>query len=133
VCNSVIVDSCGFTEPETDLLSAQDLLEGTPVADLNWLRLSAWELTAEAFDPPQRRCSQEVDRVTIDYEKGSPAQALMFWVGWRVGCIGIPLTSNKKGDYDIKRIQFVTDDQRQVKRVSRTLMGEIPGDLIALR
>jgi len=64
-CAPVIVDSCGFTEPETDLLSAQDLLEvGTPVADLNWLRLSAWqELTAEAFDPPQRRAAlKEVDR-----------------------------------------------------------------------
>jgi len=68
----------------------QDARVGTPVADLNWLRLSAWqELTAEA-DPPQRRAAlKEVDRVTIDYEKGSPAQALMFLVGWRVGCIGI--------------------------------------------
>lgn len=84
VCNSVVVDSCGFTEPEKDLLSVQQLLEtGTPVADLNWRRLSAWqELTAEAFDPPQRRAAlKEVDRVTIDYEKGNPAQALMF-LGW---------------------------------------------------
>jgi glucose-6-phosphate dehydrogenase assembly protein OpcA len=59
----------------------QGLIEADiPVADLNWRRLSAWqELTAETFDPPQRRAAlKEVDRVTIDYEKGNPAQALMF-------------------------------------------------------
>jgi glucose-6-phosphate dehydrogenase assembly protein OpcA len=141
VCNSVIVDSSDFTETEADLLRLQELLEvGTPVADLNWLRLSAWqELTAEAFDPPQRRAAlNEVDRVTIDYEKGNPAQALMF-LGWLASRLQWRPVSYQQegGDYDIKRIHFVTEEQRPVEAelagVPTADMGEIPGDLIALR
>jgi len=116
---------------------AQDLLEaGTPVADLNWLRLSAWqELTAEAFDPPQRRAAlKEVDRVTIDYEKGSPAQALMFLLVGESAALASLSLRTRRGDYDIKRIQFVTDDQRQVEAelagIPTADTGEIPGDLI---
>jgi len=141
VCNSVIVDSSDFTETETFLLRLQELLEvGTPVADLNWLRLSAWqELTAEAFDPPQRRAAlNEVDRVTIDYEKGNPAQALMF-LGWLASRLQWrPVSYQQEGGaYDIKRIHFVTEEQRPVEAelagVPTADMGEIPGDLIALR
>ncbi len=141
VCNSVIFDSSGFTEPETDLLSVQELLDaGTPVADLNWSRLSAWqELTAEAFDPPQRRASiKEIDRVTIDYEKGSPAQALMFlsWLASRLGWTPTRL-KQEGGDYDIKRIYFVNEEQRQIEAelagVPTANAGDISGDLVALR
>ena len=141
VCNSVVVDSCGFTEPEKDLLSVQQLLEtGTPVADLNWRRLSAWqELTAEAFDPPQRRAAlKEVDRLTIDYEKGNPAQALMF-LGWLASRLQWQPSGFKQegGDYNIKRIQFITENQRSVEAelagIPTADSGEIPGDLIALR
>jgi len=43
--------------------------------------------------------------------------------------------SHFKKDYDIKRIQFVTDDQRQVEAelagIPTADTGEIPGDLIA--
>ena len=141
VCNSVIVDSCGFTEPQKDLLSVQELLEaGTPVADLNWRRLSAWQqLTAEAFDPPQRRAAlQEVDRVTIDYEKGNPAQALMF-LGWLASRLHWHPSGFEQvgGDYDIKRIHFVTEQQRPVEAELAAIptadSGEIPGDLVDLR
>ena len=141
VCNSVIVDSSGFAEVETELQSVQELLEaGMPVADLNWRRLSAWqELTAEAFDPPQRRASlQEVDQVTIDYEKGNPAQALMF-LGWLASRLQWRPSHFEKevGDYDIQRIRFITEDQRHVEAelagVPIADTGEIPGDLIALR
>lgn len=141
VCNSVIFDSSGFTEVETNLLKVQDLLEaGTAVNDLNWSRLSAWqELSAEAFDPPQRRAAlKEVDRVTIDYEKGNPAQALMF-LGWLASRLNWRPTHlvEEAGDYDIKRIQFVAEDQHQVEAeiagVPTADVGEIPGDLIALR
>jgi glucose-6-phosphate dehydrogenase assembly protein OpcA len=141
VCNSVIVDSISFNEPEIDFLSVQELLEGgTPVADLNWRRISAWqELTAEAFDPPERRAAlQEVDRVTIDYEKGNPAQALMF-LGWLASRLHWRPVSYQYegGDYDISRIYLVTDEQRQVEAeltgVPTADSGEIPGDLIALR
>ncbi len=141
VCNSVIVDSSQFTETEVDLLRLQQLLEaGTPVADLNWRRLSAWqELTAEAFDPPQRRAAlNEVDRVTIDYEKGNPAQALMF-LGWLASRLKWhPVSFQQEGgDYNIKRIHFVTEEQRQVEAELAAMptadSGEIPGDLIDLR
>jgi glucose-6-phosphate dehydrogenase assembly protein OpcA len=141
VCNSVIVDSSQFTETEADLLKLQQLLEaGTPVADLNWRRLSAWqELTAEAFDPPQRRAAlNEVDRVTIDYEKGNPAQALMF-LGWLASRLKWhPVSFQQEGgDYNIKRIHFVTEEQRQVEAELAAMptadSGEIPGDLIDLR
>lgn len=141
VCSSVIVDSSQFTETEADLGRLQELIEaGTPVADLNWRRLSAWqELTAEAFDPPERRAAlNEVDRVTIDYEKGNPAQALMFlgWLASRLQWHPVSYES-EGGDYDIYRINFVTQEQRSVEAelagVPTADSGEIPGDLVALR
>lgn len=141
VCNSVIVDSSQFTETESDLLRLQQLIDSSiPVADLNWRRLSAWqELTAEAFDPPERRAAlNEVDQVTIDYEKGNPAQALMF-LGWLASRLQWHPVSyaQEAGDYDIYRIHFVTQEQRPVEAelagVPTADSGEIPGDLVALR
>ncbi|HAC63634.1 MAG TPA: oxidoreductase, partial [Cyanothece sp. UBA12306] len=83
----LIIDSSIFSNPEEDLSRiAQMLADNVSLADLNWARLGAWqELTAAAFDPPERRNDvMEIDRVTIDYEKGNPAQALMF-LGWVAG------------------------------------------------
>ena len=83
-CDRLIVDSSTFNNPEEDLAQiAQLLAQGLPIDDLNWGRLGAWqELTAEAFDPPERReAIWEVDRVTLDYEKGNANQALMY-LGW---------------------------------------------------
>lgn len=141
VCNSVIVDSSGFNAPEFGLLRVQELVEaGIPIADLNWRRLSAWqELTAEAFDPPQRRAAlSEVDRVTIDYEKGNPTQALMF-LGWLASRLHWHPCEfeQESGDYEIQRIRFTAEDQRHVEAELAAIptadTGEIPGDLIALR
>jgi glucose-6-phosphate dehydrogenase assembly protein OpcA len=141
VCNNVIVDSCNFNEPKTDLLSLQALVEsGVPLADLNWRRLAAWqELTAEAYDSPHRRAAlREIDRVTIDYEKGNPAQALLFlsWLATRLQWL--PVSYQKEsGDYEIIKIRFLSQDQRQVETelagVPVADVGEIAGDLIALR
>jgi glucose-6-phosphate dehydrogenase assembly protein OpcA len=141
VCNNVIVDSCNFNKPETDLLSLQELVEsGVPLADLNWRRLSGWqELTAEAYDAPQRRAAlTEVDRINIDYEKGSPVQALLF-LGWLASRLQWHPVSYEKesGDYDITRIHFAAQDQRQIEAELAGVpvgdVGEVPGDLIALR
>lgn len=141
VCNNVIVDSCHFNEPESDLLSLEELVEtGVPLADLNWRRLAAWqELTAEAYDSPNRRAAlREVDRVTIDYEKGNPAQGLLF-LGWLASRLNWEPVSYQResGDYDITRILFVAQDQRQVEAelagVPVADVGDIVGDLIALR
>ncbi len=141
VCNNVIVDSCNFNKPETDLPSLQELVEtGIPLADLNWRRISGWqELTAEAYDAPQRRAAlTEVDRVNIDYEKGSPVQALLFlsWLASRLNWHPVSY-QQESGDYDITRIQFVAQDQRQVEAelagVPVGEVGEVAGDLVALR
>lgn len=141
VCNNVIVDSCNFNEPETDLISLQELVDiGIPLADLNWRRLAAWqELTAEAYDPPHRReALTEIDRITIDYEKGNPSQALLF-LGWLASRLQwLPVSYEKEsGDYDIIRIRFASPNQRQVEAelagVPVADVGEIVGDLIALR
>lgn len=141
VCNNVIVDSCNFNEPKTDLLSLQALVEsGVPLADLNWRRLAAWqELTAEAYDSPNRRAAlKEIDRVTIDYEKGNPGQAFLFlsWLATRLQWL--PVSYQKEsGDYEISKIRFLSQDQRQIEAelagVPVADVGEIAGDLIALR
>lgn len=141
VCNNVIVDSCNFNTPEDDLLTLQDLVDtGVPLADLNWRRLSAWqELTAEAYDPPNRRASlKDIDRVTIDYEKGNPSQALLF-LGWLASRLQWQTVyyAKESGDYDITTIRFLGQDQRQIEAelagVPIADIGEIVGDLIALR
>ncbi|BAZ01346.1 OpcA protein [Tolypothrix tenuis PCC 7101] len=141
ICNNVIVDSCNFNKPESDLLSLQELVEtGVPLADLNWRRLSAWqELTAQAYDSPNRCAAlKEIDRVNIDYEKGNPTQALLF-LGWLASRLQwVPVSYQKEsGDYEIGKIRFVTNDQKQVEAelagVPVADVGEIAGDLIALR
>ncbi|OUL23272.1 glucose-6-phosphate dehydrogenase assembly protein OpcA [Nostoc sp. RF31YmG] len=141
VCNNVIVDSCNFNEPEHDLLSLQELVEnGIPLADLNWRRLAAWqELTAQAYDSPHRCAAlREIDRVNIDYEKGNPTQALLF-LGWLASRLQwLPIVYEKEsGDYEIAKIRFVSQDQRQIEAelagVPVADAGEVAGDLIALR
>jgi len=141
LCNGVIFDSSFFSAPERGLLTLQRFLEqGVNIADLNWRRLAAWqELTAEAFDPPERRQAlQEVDRVTIDYEKGNPAQALMF-LGWLASRLNWHPESVQveTGDYYIHRIRFMAMDQRSVEAELAAIptadSGDISGDLIDLK
>ncbi|HEY9908928.1 MAG TPA: glucose-6-phosphate dehydrogenase assembly protein OpcA [Thermosynechococcaceae cyanobacterium] len=143
LCNSVIVDSSAFQEPHEELLKLLSLMaDGIRIADLNWSRLAAWqELAAEAFDPPERRASlKQVDRVTIDYEKGNSAQALMYlgWLASRLQWtpVSYTLEMGGKSDYDIHHLEFVTHDQRQVKAELGgvpVLPGAVIGDLIGLR
>ncbi len=140
-CERLIIDSSTFNKPESDLLVIGELLEkNTPIADLNWGRLAAWqELTAETFDPPERRNAiSEIDRLTIDYEMGNPAQALMFvsWVASRLGWTPVSFT-HEGGDYDIRRIKFTRADKREIEAELAGIplddWGEIAGDLIALK
>ncbi len=139
--NSIIIDSSSFNDVDAELLQIQGLIEqGSGLADLNWRRLAPWqELTAEAFDPPERRAAlQEVDRVTIDYEKGNSAQALMF-LGWLASRLKWRPVSYQKegGDYDIARVRFTTQDQRSVEAELAAIpvadVGEVAGDMISLR
>jgi glucose-6-phosphate dehydrogenase assembly protein OpcA len=140
-CNCLILDSSYFSDPESEFLKIEELIEaGTSVADLNWHRLSAWqELAAAAFDPPERRVAlAEVDRVSIDYEKGNPAQALMF-LGWLASRLGWEPIAFKElgGDYDLKQINLRAADGREIEAELAAIptadAGEIIGDLIGLR
>ncbi|CAA9302482.1 OpcA, an allosteric effector of glucose-6-phosphate dehydrogenase, cyanobacterial [uncultured Microcoleus sp.] len=139
--SSVIVDSSSFAESEAELLLMQSLIEeGIPIADLNWRRLAAWqELAAEAFDAPERRAAiREIDRVTIDYEKGNSTQALMYlgWLASRLQWRPVAF-KQEEGDYQIKRIKFAGPDERVVEAELAAIptadWGDVPGDLIALR
>jgi glucose-6-phosphate dehydrogenase assembly protein OpcA len=137
----VIMDSSFFSDPESEFLKIQDLIDSeTSVADLNWHRLLPWqELTAETFDPPDRRNSlPDVDRVVIDYEKGNAAQALMFlgWLGSRLGWEPSEYIETG-GDYDLRHIKFTDTNQREIRAELAAIptadTGEILGDLIGLR
>ncbi len=140
-CQCLIMDSSYFSDPESEFLKIQDLIDsGISVADLNWHRLLPWqELTAETFDPPERRVAiTEIDRITIDYEKGNAAQALMFlgWVASRLGWE--PVSYTEENDvYELKHVQFVDSHQREIKAELAAIptadSGEIVGDLIGLR
>lgn len=139
--DTVIFDSSGFIEPEQDLKSLENLLkQDTALADINWRRLAPWqELTAAAFDPPERRGEiYEVDRVTIDYELGNQSQALMF-LGWLASRLKWTPVEYKLegGDYDIRRVKFTDSKQRNIEAelagIPTADWGDIPGDLVGLR
>jgi glucose-6-phosphate dehydrogenase assembly protein OpcA len=141
ICNCMILDSCYFSDPESEFLKMQSLIDaGTYIADLNWHRLEPWqELAAAAFDPPERRAALgEVDRLTIDYEKGNAAQALMF-LGWIASRLDWePVSSTETGgDYELRHIKFTAPDQRTIEvelaAIPMADWGEIPGDLVGLR
>ncbi len=139
--NCIIVDSSYFSEVESELLKMQDITaDGKYIADLNWHRLSPWqELTAEAFDPPERReALVDVDRISIDHERGNAAQALMF-LGWFASRLG--WTPNRYveegGDYGIRKVYFKGPNGREVEAELAATpvadVGEVIGDLIGLR
>lgn len=139
--NCIVLDSSYFSDPESELPKILELIEtDTYVADLNWHRLSAWqELTAAAFDPPERRSSlSEIDKVTIDYEKGNAAQALMF-LGWLASRLNWEPVSYQEtgGDYDLTHIHFNTPNgitvEAELAAIPTADAGEIVGDLIGLR
>ena len=139
--DTVIFDSSSFIEPKESLQTIAELLQqDTAIADINWRRLAPWqELAAAAFDPPERRSAiYEVDRVTIDYEKGNQSQALMF-LGWLASRLKWTPTEYKieGGDYDIRRVKFTDEKQRTIEVELAGLptadWGDIPGDLISLK
>ncbi|NCJ05734.1 glucose-6-phosphate dehydrogenase assembly protein OpcA [Synechococcales cyanobacterium C] len=139
--STVVIDSSQFLEAKSELLTLSTLMaQGINLADLNWRRLAAWqELTAEAFDPPERRSALvEVDRVTLDYEKGNPAQALMFlgWLASRLQWQPTHLVA-EGGDYDILRVTLTSPNQRTIEAELAAIpvasAGEVMGDLIDLK
>ncbi len=141
VSSTVIIDSSAFPEPEAEMLVLSSLVEKSiAIADLNWRRLAAWqELTASAFDPPDRRTAiKEIDRVTIDYEGGNSSQAFLF-LGWLASRLQWrPVAFRQEGgDYNLMKIHFVAADQRPIEAELAAIpladSGEVVGDLIALR
>jgi glucose-6-phosphate dehydrogenase assembly protein OpcA len=139
--NCIIVDSSFFSDAESELRKMQELVEeDTFIADLNWHRLAPWqELTAAAFDPPERRESlQDVDQVSIDYEQGNAAQAFMY-LGWLASRLEWePISYFKEGgDYDLRKILFKGANGRQIEAELAAIpvadWGEVIGDLTGLR
>ncbi len=139
--DTIVVDSSTFNDPQDQLVQLGQMLEqNLPLADLNWARLSPWqELTAAAFDPPERRSAVlEIDRVTLDYEKGNPAQALMFlgWVASRLKWQPVGY-EHEDGDYDIRRVKFLNNEQKTIEAelagVPIADWGDVLGDLISLK
>jgi len=140
-CDSIIFDSSTFGNTKEDLKRLVTTLnQGIILADLNWRRLAPWqELSAEAFDPPERRSEiYEVDRVTIDYEKGNESQALMY-LGWLASRLNWTPTSFKQegGDYNIITVTFNDTNGKEIKAELAAIptadWGEVPGDLISLK
>ncbi|MEM7771994.1 MAG: glucose-6-phosphate dehydrogenase assembly protein OpcA [Cyanobacteria bacterium P01_E01_bin.6] len=140
-CNCIVVDSSYFSDSESELLKIHQQLESkTYVADLNWHRLSSWqELTAAGFDPPEHRAElAEIDQVSVDYEKGNSAQALMYlgWFASRLEWKPIQYTE-AGGDYDLKHVTFEGPNQRLIKAELAAIptadWGEILGDLVGIR
>ncbi len=137
----MIFDSAYFSSSEADLLKIQELIENdVQIADLNWRRIAPWqELTAQAFDSPDRRAAAwQVDRITIDYERGNSTQALMY-LGWIASRLNWqPTTSVKEGgDYDIHRIGFKGVNDMYVEAELAAIpvgdSGDVSGDLMGLR
>lgn len=139
--DTLIVDSSSFNESEASLQTLGKLLNhGDNVADLNWNRLAAWqELTAAAFDPPERRAAiAQIDQVTINFEKGNATQALMYlgWLASRLGWNPIGL-NHEEGDYDIYKVKFSDHQQKTIEAELAGLpmadVGDIVGDLVSLK
>jgi len=138
---AIIVDSSNFIHPAEDLLEVSKMIDaGMPIADLNWLRLASWlELTAQAFDPIERRpMIKEVDQVIVDYERGNLSQALMY-LGWLASRLQWQAVSFKHegGDYDLIKIIFKSELKENIEAELAAIPlgepGEILGDLISLR
>ncbi|MEM9091086.1 MAG: glucose-6-phosphate dehydrogenase assembly protein OpcA [Cyanobacteria bacterium P01_F01_bin.53] len=141
ISSCLILDSSYYGDAESEILKIQKLVnEHTNIADLNWYRLAPWqELAAAAFDPPERRLAiTEIDRVGVDYERGNPAQALMF-LGWLASRLNWQPDSyeNEGGDYDLKRIHFTGEGGRQIEAELAAIpvadWGEVMGDLTGVR
>ncbi|MGF1518437.1 MAG: glucose-6-phosphate dehydrogenase assembly protein OpcA [Nodosilinea sp.] len=139
--NCIIVDSSYFSDAEAELQTMQELMEAkTYIADLNWHRLAPWqELTAAAFDPPERRESLvSVDRISIDYEQGNAAQALLY-LGWFASRLGWqPIDYVEEGGiYNIKKIHFKGPNdlaiEAELAGIPVADLGEVVGDLTGLR
>ncbi len=139
-CRCIILDSSYYSDPEGEFLKMVELIEAeTYVADLNWHRFGAWqELTAASFDPPERReYIQDIDQVTIDYEKGNPAQALMF-LGWLASRLEWqPVSYSETKDlYDLIHIELKGPNQQSIKAELAGVPigdpGEIIGDLVGI-
>lgn len=138
----IIVDSRHFINPEEDLGEMHQLIKaGHFCSDLNWQRLGSWqELTAQAFDPPDRREALNwIDRATLDYKAPNPCQAYLClgWLASRLDWNPVERTQALEHDYLIDRILFTTPRETSIKAE----LASVPvatettevGDLIGLR
>jgi glucose-6-phosphate dehydrogenase assembly protein OpcA len=142
IASRVIVDTRSLRNPELALKTLHRLIvNGRACGDLNWKRLASWqELTAQAFDPPDRRNAIFlVDRVTIDYKAGNSSQAMLFlgWIASRLGWEPTQRVETIEHDYLINRVTFTSPNQKMIHAelaaVPLTSDATAAGDLIGLR
>lgn len=140
-CQLLMVDSATLAAPAREFRRYRELQDqGATLADLNWLRLAAWqELTAAAYDPPERRLGlSAIDRVAIDYERGNNGLALLF-LGWLAGRLGWEPRWQQRlgGDYDLRRFGLDGPEGRQVEAELGSLpvgeSGDVVGELVGIR
>jgi glucose-6-phosphate dehydrogenase assembly protein OpcA len=141
-CTVLIVDSSRFvSDPEANLAKLDKIRAmGIQVADLNWRRLAPWqELTAEAFDAPERLQSLlAVDRVTLHHEKGNRTQALLY-LGWLASRLNwqINRVIAEGGELDTQRIFFTGSEGQAIEAdllaIEDRNPGLVVGDLLDLR
>ncbi len=146
-CTVLIVDSSRFvSDPEDNLANLDKLRKmGIQVADLNWRRLAPWqELTAEAFDAPERLQSLlDVDRVTLHHEKGNSTQALLYlgWIAsrlnWQVNRVIVEIGDVKDDKLDTQRVFFTGPNGQAIEAdlvaIDDLDPGLVTGDLLDLR
>jgi glucose-6-phosphate dehydrogenase assembly protein OpcA len=137
----LLLDSATFVDSIEDLLQVKSLLaKGWSVIDINWQRISPWqELTAATFDPPERRNSiAEIDRVEVNFERGSSAQAWMY-IAWLAGRLDWEPTAFKSigGDYQLREIHFQAANGREVLVEMASMpiveVGDVVGDLMGIK
>ncbi|MEM9511303.1 MAG: glucose-6-phosphate dehydrogenase assembly protein OpcA [Cyanobacteria bacterium P01_E01_bin.48] len=140
ISHRVIVDSSTFVNPEEDLQEMHLLVrQGNYCGDLNWRRLNSWqELTAQAFDPPERRASLgAIDRVTIDYNSANPCQAMLYlgWLASRLSWEPRSRTQRVEHDYAIDDVTFRSNAgiEIQVELAAVPTAAATPGELTGLR
>jgi glucose-6-phosphate dehydrogenase assembly protein OpcA len=137
----VLVDSATFVDSVVDFLLIPPLLaQGRSIIDINWQRIAPWqELTAATFDPPERRKAiNEIDRVEVNFERGSSAQAWMY-IAWLAGRLGWEPVAYQMvgGDYQLRQLQFAAADGRTIKVELASMpiveVGEVVGDLMGIQ
>lgn len=116
VCDTVIVDSSDFGDPQAGLATLAGFVHHGPgycrIGDLNWNRLSDWrEMVAQFFDTSTTRpLLDQIEQVQIEYAfdpggQHHSAQALLL-AGWLAARLGWELVGAETKANDGQRLRL---------------------------